>query len=572
MSTLVLSQKFKSNNVIKLWRILALSIVSLLSWMTLSWAQSSEFAVGDFEPLEIQQGQALQASLRGRNLDSSMMISFSDPQIQVTSVITFTSAQELADSLGDRLSFTLNVPAGAMLGRINLIVTASDGTSLSKLNAFTVLEGSGAGNDYNDPTSPDNIYPGGDTTDPRYQGVPPRTSGQVNAITMASPPIGEIGGQVNLWIEGREFPSNPEVKFSSPGIDQAFENDQPLAIIVEHATDSSNGNMDGIYYKIRISPTTPLGPVAITVKDPATGSSHTQDGLFKIVPRGEGLNLNQQGSEDIEAVTGASPRVIRSGHNSAMWTYGLGFNIRSQIQFSTPTIREIRASEAVISAQNWPGYDGMRSYLEFPANTPSGPVDITVKNPNNTTATLMGAFEVVQPSSQNSQATVGTNQEPIPECNDDNPDLSVRYVGTSTPNLIAQGEEVTVQIPGLGFACRPEVYITGLGGVQTTSIPYRTTDPNQPDFHYLNFKIRVAPNAPIGPRELTVVNPNGSDKSNPQAFTIVAGSESSVGGTACSTVQVNQRNSMVWLIFTLLFGLAKFRNKILKLSLNNGHE
>jgi hypothetical protein len=367
-----------------------------------------------------------------------------------------------------------------------------------------------------------------------------------------------VGGQVNLWIEGRSFPDNVEVKFNTPEIDVAYVNNEPIpdALRVRHNTASSRGYMDGIYYKIRISPLAPLGPVEITIKDPTTGSTLTADRLFEIVPRGEGLNLNQEGAVEIESVTGASPVAVRAGSDSAMWVYGQGFNLFSEIRYSVPTIQEAQPSEAVISAANWPGYDGFRSYLRIPANTPVGPVDVTVKNPNNSTATKMAAFEVFP--SNGAPIVGGGGGAPVPECNEDDSDLYVQLVGQMTPNIIQQGETVTVSLAGMGFGCSPLILITGLGGVEMLSPAYRSPDPINPALQNLNFTIRVAANAPPGPRSVTVVNPNMSQQHNPQAFTVVAADD----GPACSTSASGAHSWPLMILFALLGLMRVSRDRV----------
>jgi hypothetical protein len=270
--------------------------------------------------------------------------------------------------------------------------------------------------------------------------------------------------------------------------------------------------------------------------------------------------INQEGAEEIEGVVGASPLVMRAGKSGAVWVWGNGFNVRSTLTLSEPSIRLIRNPEPVIEAQNMPGYDGFRTYLELPSNTPEGPVDVIIENPNGSSATGVGLFSVVPPL--DTMTPEGEVPEDIPECTTDDSMLILGYIGELTPNLIAQGETVQVQLPGSGFSCSPRLVISG-GGVAVTSPVYRTQDERDPTLSYLNFTLQVEPNAPLGMRTISVINSNGDTRDNRQAFTVI--SATPIGGAACqsgSPVSGRTAHPFALMITLLLSALALTRRAL----------
>jgi len=275
--------------------------------------------------------------------------------------------------------------------------------------------------------------------------------------------------------------------------------------------------MDGLIYYLRVLPTAPLGPVDVTVQNVSTGSQYSAPGLITVVSAEE---ITEQGADDVIAVTGASPSIVPIGSSATMWITGQGFNRRSTILYSRPGIQLLRPTETVLETMN-EGENGIYSSITIPDNEPAGPVNVTVLNPNGSSVTRLNAFEL-------GSATPAPPSPEPPACPDDL-ELSVTRVGQLTPLELRRGEERMVELEGEGFSCRAEVLISG-DGVEVTSTAQRSSPA---DDSTLSFTVRVAEGATLGPRGLTVVNANGSDQSNPLAFTVIGAEDGGEPSSSC---------------------------------------
>ena len=539
---------------------------------------SAQIRLSELEPNRLAQGATEELTLFGDLFEEGMTLSFSGEGVAVQEVIMITQGQDAGDGRGDRVTFSVSVTPDAELAPRNLTVSMPGQNDMTKYSALTIVAGNGmagtptdpmGGNDDpvdpNDPMmntpNPDPMNDGSDN--PLYSDLPPRQDGQINSITQASPPIGELGGQVNLWISGREFPSDIEVKFNTPEIGQAYSENQPIPPQIIRNTSDTNGSLDGILYFIRISPTAPLGPVDITLSSASTGSTLTAQRIFEIVPRGEGLNEQIMGSDDLESVSGASPLAIRAGRNTALWVWGRGFNAQSRIEFNNPSIEFVRPSVPVIQAQNMPGFDGMQNFLLPAAEALPGPVNVTITNPNGTREVGMGLFSVV-PASGNASGAPTTPQGEISgiqeNCLMDDYETSVIEVSAVTPNEVMRGETTEIEIIGSGFACGATVMLRG-GGIEKIGQEIFSRDPINPNLTFFRMRIAVAPDAKLGSRTVIVMNLNGSIKSK-DALTVIE--EQRVAGAACSTSTASSTPPLIFWI-AVLFGLyRKFRDDRLR--------
>lgn len=499
--------------------------------------------LGQLTPGVINQGETLEFTLFGSDFDPNMQITFSGTGVNVVGQYQIQPASMFGDGEGDRVVFQVQATATAETTLRSLTVTIPEQTPTTKFSALQVIGTSNPNNpnnpndpnnpnSSNDPNNPNNPNDPNnpnnsndpvdiDESDPRYQNLPPRQSGQVNIITRASPDRGELGGQVNLWIEGREFSDDVDVKFGSTGLFQAYYNDMPIPSKVVRNTDTSNGNIDGVLYFLRISPDAQLGPVSITVTSPSSGTSYTKNDIFTIVREGEGIVNQVTGSEDIDSIAGASPPVGRAGQNAAVWVWGNGFNVMSRAEYSNPAISLVRDSVPVIESQNFPGYDGMQTFLQIAPNALPGPVNVTISNPNGTSATGVGVFSIID-SSGGAGTPGGPSGGIEQQCTgvvDNNQEItSVPFV---TPDTISRGMVSEIEIIGEGIACGANVIFHG-GGIRTIGQPRFFTNPELPGYTTIQWQIEVATNAQLGSRAITVINPNNtSPKTNPDAFTVV---------------------------------------------------
>ena len=545
-------------------RLYGLSVsLFMMLWSTSALAQLS---VSTLEPNYIEQGTQQEFTLFGRGFDADTELRFEvspgqEAEVRVTSMIEFVSGADVGDSRGDRLVFTAQAEVSAAPGSSNLVVTTSS-ESRTKYAALNIRPGTGGSTNPNgnsgdmDPNgnmSPDGS-PGSDgnmggvnNSGSLYEGLPDRVMGQINAVTRASPPKGEAGGQVNLWIEGREFPSDLQVKFGTTKIEPAINsNNEPIPSQVFRNTSDTGGEMDGILYYARIGLDAPLGPVTITLQSPSTGVSYVAEDIFEIVEQGQGLIFDERGAEDIETVSSASPTAVRAGRNTAMWLLGTGFNIESRVEYSNPAVQQVRSSEVVISAQNAPGYDGIRSYLQIPPTATPGMVSATVTNPNGTSTQGIDLFEIIPPA--NVEGMGGTPVGVGGTCQDTDFDVVISEIVASDPNEVFLGQETDLKIFARGLACNASFLLYG-GGIEVLTEPRVFQDQSDPTLRFFQLRIKVNANAPLGPRSVTILNPNGSSKSRDDAFTVLASSGATTGA---SCRQGQRHHSAFALIFVLL--------------------
>ena len=533
-----------------------------------SWAQLS---LSTLEPQNLEQGQQQDFTLFGGGFGETVTVSFegmpgTDSGVTLVGSPTIVSAADANDGRGDRITFAAQATATAAVGGRNLIVTTAS-ESRTKYAALNIRAGSGGGNNSGGNNSGGNMG-GMMTTDPGsndsnndritgglYDNLPPREDGEINVITRASPPKIEIGGQQNLWIEGRQFPPNVEVKFNITGIDAALDNNSmPYPIQVYRNTQDTGEELDGILYYARVAPDAPLGPISVTLRDPATGSTLTKENIIEIVDVGQGLIFNTTGAENIEQVSSASPVAVRAGRSVAMWVLGQGFNIDSTIEFSNPSIQSVRPSEVVIDAQNAPGFDGIRSYLQVPPTAAPGLVSVTVRNPNTTNKTGVDLFEVFPPANLEGNDT----QPPMGIggiCEGDDTMQTISEIVAADPGQVYLGQETDLKVFARGLACRASFVLRG-GGIEVIGDTPVYQDQVDPALRFFQLRIKVSPSATLGPRHFTILNPNGSTKTKDNLFTVTAGPNGA--GAAC---QNTEGPHSFYTLLVLLLSLLFFKQK-----------
>jgi hypothetical protein len=432
---------------------------------------------------------------------------------QIAAPVVVPEAELVDGGRGDGIRWTVSIAADALQGARDVIVTGPDGTMATGRGLFTV-GAPGSMPPSQPPTQPPTAPPTGPGTVPPSEPEPIPIG--VDVVSRASPTYGGQGEQVNLWIVGRTFADGTTVEFSRPGLGPAVaEGVGPLPLKIVRNVAAENGKADGIEYYLRIDPTTELGPVDITVVGP-DGTRATGVGLFDIVPAGQAPP--DDGMGNVDSITGASPGAFRSGRNVSLWLWGKGIASGAQLEFSQPGISPYSPYEAVEGAANYPGYDGMRAFLLVEASVPAGPVDVTVVNPNGSRATGRALVTVVGagdplPGSGDAIDDVGTC---LP------PDTTVEEITRVAPRQVAPGSPLPLAIVGRGFACGASVLLAG-GGLQAPvgTAPRIVRSPNDPTQTTLYWDLDVTPDARLGPRDVTIVNPNNSSKTLRAAFEIV---------------------------------------------------
>ncbi len=423
-------------------------------------------------------------------------------------------AERIDRGLGDGIVFYFVIDPAASNGPRDVTVTAPDGRSVTAFGLVTIVGGAAG------PADPPDDPPVDDppVDDPPVDDPPPDPQdGRVDVIARASPRYGEQGGQVNLWVVGRSFTGGSEVRFNVEGLGPAAFEGQPLPAQVHRGVERIGGEVyDGIQYYLRIPSDARPGFVDISVLNP-DGSSATGAKLFEIVPPGE-LPQPVPGMGNVDEITGASPPAVRAGRNAALWIWGTGFAAGAEVTFSADGLRQVAPAEVVETAANYPGYAGLRAFVQVAGNTPPGLVDVSIRNPNGTVATASGLIQVLPPAAGGNGAAGPDGF--VGEC----PDNS-RIIGDIVrvlPAVARRGEVVSLAVEGVDFACGASLVIRG-GGLAPVQAPLLVSDTEDPTRTAMYWRLQVQPEAALGPRDVTVVNPNNTSRTMVAAFEIEEG-------------------------------------------------
>lgn len=346
---------------------------------------------------------------------------------------------------------------------------------------------------------------------------------RVDAVSRASPSYARPGEQVNLWIVGQGFEPGSQVSFDKEGIGPASVNNQPLPTEVFLRSQGVNGEYDGIQYYMQVAgPDVVMpGPVNVTVTN-LDNSAATGFGLFEILPAGQTsppVDMNKP----VDAITGASPRAVFLGRNVSLWVWGEGFAEGAQIDFLSPQtgapyqgIQSYTQAEVVERSTSHPGFAGIRAFLLIDAMAPQGPVDVRVTNPNGSTQTARGLFNLVAAT----DGAVGSNGGYGPEEGGCPPEgTPIREITSVSPGEVLQGEGFELVITGYGFACGAAVSISGGGMVEVSPlvlVPGTNTTPS-----VLTWRLKAQDNARTGGRTISVINPDNASKVQDGAFSVL---------------------------------------------------
>ena len=346
---------------------------------------------------------------------------------------------------------------------------------------------------------------------------------RVDAVSRASPSYARPGEQVNLWIVGQGFEPGSQISFDKVGIGPATVNQQPLPTEVFLRSQGTNGEYDGIQYYMQVAgPDVVIpGPVSVTVTN-LDNSAATGISLFEILPPGQTMPPVDT-NKPIDAITGASPRAVFLGRNVSLWVWGEGFATGAQIEFLSPQtgapyqgVQSYTQAEVVERSTSHPGFAGIRAFLLIDAMAPQGSVDVRVTNPNGSTQTARGLFNVVAAT----DGAVGSNGEYTPAEGGCPPEgTPIREITSISPGEVLQGQGFELVITGFGFACGAAVSISGGGMVEVSPlvlVPGTDTTPS-----VLTWRLKAQDNARTGARTISVINPDNASKVQEGAFTVL---------------------------------------------------
>lgn len=451
-------------------------------------------------------------------------------------------AERFDGGLGDGMIVAFSVAANATNGPRDITITDSNGTSLTAYGVITIVGGQGGPVDPDDPDDPD------DPNNPD----PPDQAGSADVVARASPRSANQGDQVNLWVVGRSFAQGSEVSFSVAGLNQAQVAGTPISPIVYRNVETIGGeSYDGIQYFLRIAPDAPTGFLDITVHNP-DGSSASATKIFEVTAPGQDP-APVPGQDNIDEITSASPEAVRAGSPAALWILGKGFASGAEISFSNAGILTTLVPEVVPEASNTPGQSGMRVHVNVDPDATRGPVDVVIRNPNGTTKTAPGLFAVLGAAGGPNSGGAGGQLV----CPDET--LFIEALERVVPPVLKRGEVRTIAIQGVAFACGASVVING-GGMRALDAPQLVTDANDRLRTTMYWHIEVAADAPSGPRDVVVVNPNNSSKRLAAAFTIEGDIKPKESVSFCSTAPGQSPPGPLSLLFVVAaLGLRRRR-------------
>ncbi|MGC6416944.1 MAG: hypothetical protein ACON3Z_07490 [Bradymonadia bacterium] len=442
--------------------------------------------------------------ITGRGFLPGATVMVSGPGItQTEAAQVVPEAQRVDGGRGDGIIYGFDIAADAPIGARNITVTDANGTATG--TGFIQIVQGGA------PQQNGNMQPGQGNMQPAQGNNGP---GIVDRVTRASPPYAVQGQQVNLWVVGRGFAPGAQVSFSIPGIQPYIDaNGQPIANKVFPNAESEMGTSDGLqtFIQVGVPPETPAGLVDVTVTNP-NGSSATGRGLIEIVQPGQEPRP-MPGMGNIDAITGASPRAAFVGRPVALWLWGEGIAEGAQVAFDNPGITTFSPSSVVERSLSHPGYSGIRNFLQVSPNAQPGPVTVTITNPNGSSQTMPALFELL-PSDG---APPGGQEEYQGECPDQV--TSVANILDVEPKRWFRDSSITLVISGEAFACGAQIVIPG-GGLRASSRPRFYRNPANPFETRLEWDIEIGPNARLGARDITVINPNNTSKTASNAVSI----------------------------------------------------
>jgi len=363
--------------------------------------------------------------------------------------------------------------------------------------------------------------------------VVPTSALCVDVVTGASKREQRAGtAEAEVWITGRGFQPRAVVAVSGDGITE-----RRMSVVVPEDARADEGRGDGIAYYFAIDAAATLGPRDVTVTD-VDGTSVTRPGAIEIIPADgnpdppppepdagadppppEPDPPPRANPGDVDVVTRASPNFGAQGDQVNLWIVGSSFTPGLSVTFSDPKLvpAEFEGQpippEVVRNAQvhrdangDEVASDGIQYFLRIPADTELGRVDVTVTNPNGTTATGQRLFNVVRPG-----------EAPPPEPGDGDID---GLTGAS-PRAARAGHNVSLWVWGDGI--QPGAVVR----FDSPSVrPYAESEVIAESTSHEGFSgvrnfLVIAPDALPGPVPIIVTNPNGTEARAAALFEIV---------------------------------------------------
>lgn len=239
----------------------------------------------------------------------------------------------------------------------------------------------------------------------------------------------------------------------------------------------------------------------------------------------------------VEAVTSVAPSSVAAGSNQkTLWISGTGFVRGDRVAISGNGITDVAAPQVVLEADR-PDHgvgNAIRYTVNIAPDATSGLRDITVTATDGTTATGVGLLEItggaapptMPPTSPPTVAPapdggVAPPTEPPP------PSGGVDVVTRASPTAGARGEQVNLWIVGRTFTDGVTVSFSaaGMGPALVDGLPLPLTvirnAPSEVKLDGIQFFLRISPDTPTGPVDITVSGPDGTSAVGRSVFTVL---------------------------------------------------
>lgn len=248
------------------------------------------------------------------------------------------------------------------------------------------------------------------------------------------------------------------------------------------------------------------------------------------------LGLPMQ-SVAVDTVTRASPASVAANTaQKILWITGTGFAPGDRVTISGDGIGEVAAPRVVPEAERMDGGqgDGIRYTISVAADATSGRRDITVTGFDGSTATGAGLLEITGGSAPpTAPPTAAPDMGPAPPTGPgtappDLPSGGVDVVTRASPIHGEQGEQVNLWIVGRTFQDGATVHFSaaGMGPALIDGLPLplkvvRNVPSEAEKLDGIEFYLRIAPDTPVGPVDITVRGPDGTEATGRAIFNVV---------------------------------------------------
>lgn len=336
-------------------------------------------------------GAQVNVWIAGQSFSPGLDVKWSDPALGPASFrgapLAYGIVRNAESERGelDGIQYYLRIGAEANLGPVDITVTGADGSRAEGRGLFEVVaEGEAP--------------------------APLPGDGDIQAVTGASPAAVRSGRNVAIWMWGLGIAEGATISFGAGGVEEVAP-----AEVVEQA--ANNPGFAGVRNYLRIAADAAPGPVSVTITNP-NGTTATNQQLFTIVPGAGGPvgggagggggdpgnpNVGSPGAvgdgtcpdnvTSIEGITEVKPAILGRGEVVNVAVIGRAFACGANVIIPGGGLTPLDEPRIVRDPAD-PLKTTLFWRLQVDADARVGTRDLTVINPNNTSKTLVGAFDV----------------------------------------------------------------------------------------------------------------------------------------------------------------------------------